>query len=91
MTETAAVNVSDQQRKWFLNRGRFMKLKTRRSKIITVVLLILIILTVAFIWSNSFKDSDSSHSDSNAVIEFFRPFLEMLGVTAKKTQVYFIR
>ena len=68
-----------------------MKLKTRRSKIITVVLLILIILTVAFIWSNSLKDSDSSHSDSNAVIAFFRPFMEMLGVTAKKAQVYFIR
>ncbi|MBO4220771.1 MAG: VanZ family protein [Clostridia bacterium] len=68
-----------------------MLLKTRRSKIITVILLILIILTVAFIWSNSLKDSDSSHSDSNVLVAFFRPVLEMLGVTAKKAQVYFIR
>ena len=68
-----------------------MIFKTRRAKIITVILLALIILTVAFIWSNSLKDSEASNCDSNAVIAFFRPVMELLGVMTKKDQIYFIR
>ena len=47
--------------------------------VLSVLLLLLILLTLGFIWGNSMLDRDSSSGVSNSLLERLRPFLSFFG------------
>lgn len=56
-----------------------------KNKLVRIVLLILIILTVLFIWSNSLRGRDDSSLQSGRVREFCQRILDTLGISLTLT------
>lgn len=57
-----------------------------RKKALQLALLLLIGLTLAFIWSRSMKSKAESRAESAAVMELVRPFLEIFVGKGKVTE-----
>ena len=51
-----------------------------KKALMSRVLVLLIVLTLAFIWGNSMLGSEQSAGVSNGFLDFIRPLLEILGL-----------
>lgn len=51
---------------------------TKKQKAVLTVLAAVTVFITVFIWSNSFKDSESSNSASDTVIELIQPVLDSI-------------
>jgi len=51
-----------------------------KKALMSRVLVLLIVLTLAFIWGNSMLGSEQSADVSNGFLDFIRPLLEILGL-----------
>ncbi len=60
----------------------------RRKKFITVILCLLIVLTLAFIWGNSFMDRTQSQEVSNGLLDNLRPFLALFGISPEDDHIF---
>lgn len=49
----------------------------KKRRILTVLLVLLIAATLAFIWGNSLESVPVSSAKSNSVLDIFKPFLEI--------------
>jgi len=57
-----------------------MSVKTKQK--LTLLLLVLLVFTLAFIWGNSLQDSEESADISNGVLDMLAPMLEVVGLGA---------
>ena len=55
--------------------------KTKR--VLNIVLILLVVLTVFFIWHNSSMSREASSNMSNGLLEKLRPYAEILGISIK--------
>lgn len=52
-----------------------------KKHILSYILILLIVLTVAFIWGNSMLDGESSAELSNGLLDKLRPYLALAGIS----------
>ncbi|MGN0174197.1 MAG: VanZ family protein [Acutalibacteraceae bacterium] len=63
-----------------------------KQKIKKVIFIVVIVLTVLFIWSNSFRNSDSSMQSSNSIKELVLSFFNNFGINLENSFfIVFIR
>lgn len=62
----------------------------KKRKMWRIVLLVLLVLTVLFIWSNSLRDGSASSAQSGSVQRFLQGILDFLGIPLTLT-AHFVR